>query len=71
MDDKKKPHPPRRTKVQQRHRKRRWDDTLLPEMTLRGHWLREAGFPYGTEAEIEVREGELIIKKKKEGNGDQ
>ena len=29
---------------------------------LKGHWLRDAGFPAGTPIEVQVEEGRLIVR---------
>lgn len=67
----KKPYPKRKSKVQEYYRERRWGGGVVdPQLRLRGRWLMEAGFAPGTETEIEVRDGELVIKKKEGEDGD-
>lgn len=67
----KKAHAKRKSKVQEYYRELRWGGGVLdPQLRLRGRWLKEAGFAPGTETEIEVRDGELVIKKKEGEDGD-
>ncbi|MBP2169008.1 toxic protein SymE [Erwinia toletana] len=41
------------------------DFTQISSLTLKGHWLAAAGFPIGTEVDIRVMSGCLVITPRK------
>jgi hypothetical protein len=55
----------KRYKLQRKHRRSESSCTGLTEvpcLTLSGNWLKDAGFTYGREIEIEVESDRLVIK---------
>lgn len=38
---------------------------VIPVIRLQGKWVKDAGFDIGDVIKVEVRKGELVIKKKK------
>jgi len=43
----------------------RWTKSIKPKLTLSGDWMKEAGFTVGSQIQIEVLNGTLILKKVK------
>jgi len=42
-------------------RRRRWDNTTVPEIRLEGRWLEDLGFKEGGQVQIEQEAQKLII----------
>ena len=51
----------RKLKIHSKFRRRRWDNTTVPEIRLEGRWLEELGFEEGCEVRIEQLPQKLII----------
>ena len=51
----------RKLKIHAKHRLRRWDSTVVPEIRLEGKWLSELGFEQGKQFSIVERKNKLII----------
>ena len=43
-------------------RKNQWEEEIVPELRINGHWLAAAGFKAGVQVTILVSEGQLIIE---------
>jgi toxic protein SymE len=51
----------RKLKIYTKFRSRRWDNTSVPEIRLRGRWLEEVGFKQGQKVKILIEENKLTI----------
>lgn len=51
----------RKIKTQEKWEKRKWDLKTVPQLLLKGEWLKEAGFDAGTTCSIKVENGRLTI----------
>ena len=49
-------------KVYKRFQNRSWHNKTVPEITLKGEWLRASGFEIGDHIKIDVKDGELNIQ---------
>jgi hypothetical protein len=53
----------RSLKINSRYRSNRYENKLIPEITLRGNWLEQAGFLREQRISVAAIKGLLIIKK--------
>lgn len=53
----------RKFKLQPRTVFRKYDQITVPELLLKGKWLQEAGFDPGQEAQVEVYQNRIVIRK--------
>jgi hypothetical protein len=53
----------RSLKINSRYRSNRYENKLIPEITLRGNWLEQAGFLREQRVSVATLNGLLIIKK--------
>ena len=51
----------RTLKIYSKFRRRRWDNTTVPEIRLEGRWLEDLGFKEGGQVQIEQEAQKLII----------
>jgi hypothetical protein len=51
----------RKIKTQEKWEKRKWEEKKVPQLTLKGEWLKAAGFEIGVTCSIKVENGRLTI----------
>lgn len=51
----------RKIKTQEKWEKRKWDLKIVPQLLLKGEWLRDAGFDVGITCSIKVENGRITI----------
>lgn len=53
--------PNRKLTVYGKFRKRRWDNSVVPEIKLSVKWLEKLGFKEGDRVNIEIEQNKLIV----------
>ena len=51
----------RKIKIQPKHRKRTYDEIIIPEIKMEGKWLKDLGFEEGKYVSINIQENKLTI----------
>lgn len=51
----------RKLKIHSKFRRRTWDNILVPEIRLEGHWLKELGFEEGKTVQVIMQEKKLTL----------
>lgn len=51
----------KKIKIQPKHRKRTWDEIVVPEIKMEGKWLKDSGFESGKYVSVYVQANKLII----------
>lgn len=51
----------RKIKIQPKYIMRKYDQTIVPELLLKGKWLEEAGFKAGHTVQVEQKKNKLVI----------
>ena len=51
----------KKIKIQPKHRKRAWDEIVVPEIKMEGKWLKDSGFEYGKYVSVNVQPNKLTI----------
>jgi hypothetical protein len=51
----------RKIKTQEKYERRKWDLKTVPQILLKGEWLKAAGFEAGTNCSVKVENGRLTI----------
>jgi len=51
----------KKIKIQPKHRRRRWDEIIVPNIKLEGKWLQDYGFEHGKYISIHVQPNKLIL----------
>jgi len=51
----------RKLKIYQKHQPREWKYITVPEIRLKGKWLKELGFEIGKEIKVEQKKNKLTI----------
>ena len=51
----------KKIKIQPKHRKRTYDEIIIPEIRIEGKWLKDSGFEEGRYVSVEVELNKLII----------
>lgn len=51
----------KKIKIQPKHRKRTYDEIVIPEIKMEGKWLKEFGFEQGKYVSIHVKPNKLTI----------
>nr|WP_293301826.1 SymE family type I addiction module toxin [Allomuricauda sp.] len=48
-------------KIHSKFRRRTWDNILVPEIRLEGHWLKELGFEEGKTVQVIMQDKKLTL----------
>lgn len=51
-------------KVYSLFQQRAWKAIIIPQIRLQGKYLQEAGFHAGTQIDVTIKKGEIVIKKR-------
>ena len=51
----------KKIKIQPKHRKRTYDEIVIPEIKMEGKWLKDSGFEEGKYVSVQVQQNRLII----------
>lgn len=51
----------KKIKIQPKHRKRTYDEIIIPEIRIEGKWLKDSGFEEGKYVSVEVGLNKLTI----------
>lgn len=51
----------RKTKISKRYVRSTWNAKYVPTIRVQGEYLREAGFPIGTECTVKIESGRITI----------
>ncbi len=51
----------KKIKIQPKHRKRAWDQIVVPEIKMEGKWLKDSGFEHGKYVSVNVQWNKLTI----------
>ena len=51
----------KKIKIQPKHRKRTYDEIIIPQIRIEGKWLKESGFEYGKYVSVDVQPNRLTI----------
>jgi len=51
----------KKIKIQPKHRKRTWDQIVVPEIKMEGKWLKDSGFEQGKYVSVDIQQNKLTI----------
>lgn len=51
----------KKIKILPKHRKRAWDEIVVPEIKMEGKWLKDSGFEQGKYVSVEIQQNKLTI----------